>query len=172
VSRLPSLAKAPLESAGDALKLREENRLLRDRCAQLQQRFTELMQQREGLLAAQSPAAAAAPVPVSVVADTAPADAAELDALRARLAAAEQAGAAAAAAAQEATQQATARAQRLGDELEAARKEATARVSDTKQFQSLQKMLQTKTQQVRELRDRLSKYVPACGSRRGWAWRC
>ena len=55
-------------------------------------------------------------------------------------------------------EQARGRMQGVDEQLEVAKKEAAKKVSDSKQYQQLRKMLATKNKQLRELRERLRKY--------------
>jgi hypothetical protein len=163
--RLPALGKAPLESAGDTLRLKDENRQLRERCAALQQQYSAAMRERAQLAEETDAlrARAAAPGPVAPAAPVAAAaDAGELAALRQRVSALEAAERDARAAADAATRRAAAaetETAALRSDLEAARREASQRVSETKQFQSLQKMLTSKNELIKSLREELAKCV-------------
>jgi len=154
---LPSLKTSPMEQAAELQRLKDENKVLRDRCASMQQQFSAGMKEKEELktiLASPPPK----PEPVPIV--TAKHDDSDLrseisllrkdlEALRSSLDASQGSN--------------TALEKKLAiatADVDAAKKEASAKVNESKQFQSLQKMLATKTTQIKTLREQLSKYQP------------
>lgn len=48
--------------------------------------------------------------------------------------------------------------EKLKGDLKVAQKEASAKVNDSQQFKNMKKILSSKNEQMKELRDRLSKY--------------
>eukprot|EP00698_Gefionella_okellyi_P003672 TRINITY_DN13437_c0_g1_i1.p1 TRINITY_DN13437_c0_g1~~TRINITY_DN13437_c0_g1_i1.p1 ORF type:complete len:311 (+),score=83.27 TRINITY_DN13437_c0_g1_i1:68-1000(+) len=171
--RLPSLQQTGREEL-DAIQLRDENKGLRDRCHQLQTQFTaasrektELREQLEQLrseLSALRSETATLKTEASRKADSqtdVKAAALQSEAsLRTELSDAKASAQKAEAALRAELSETKAKLAQLQAELEAARKEVGSRLSESKQFQSLQKMLTTKNQQVKELREALAKYQP------------